>query len=655
MLRVKGLSSFWITVALALCSLSATAGIALAQANDLASQIYQKTSSSVFLIAVHDGKGLPISLGTAFLIGKNTLATNFHVVEGGDVFLEQGAMRIPATVEKRDPANDLAIIRVNVEISAKPLTLSEKSAVPGESIFAIGNPEGLEKSISTGVVAALREFNGRRLLQITAPISHGSSGGPILNATGAVVGVAVAMLKDGQNLNFAVPAEQILKLLTGTAPAANDLLTLFEKIDHLDEEQKQQQSSKDPDSDWQKTNRQINSILESALEQAGNSADLLVKIAERAKTEDWDITIEAAQRATRLKPSAKSNFLLGEALYLKGIFSEGAVKAGLLQRAEGALKKAIQMSTTLSEMPKPEMYNDLAWVLEARGSLLEATQDFRHALQIGRAIGDVEQQASSLRGLASTAYELGRPGEIDTWFSALVETGSASASDWQDQGSRLYKLKEYNEAGLSYRQAASSGGNWTNWCEAAKSFSRAQDQPDAVLASARECIKAGTGLKDSEESLANAHLNISWVLNKRGVFAEALSHAREASNLDPSDPFSLDAQADALFGLRRFQEAINASTQAIRLSDGKYAWMHFRQGSSYFEVENWNFAKQSFEKASQLDPSDTDAPYNVALCYGRLGYRADAAKWFQEVLRRNPNHPERADIQRRISALGSLQ
>lgn len=639
----------------ALCSISAPAGIALAQANDLASQIYQKTSSSVFLISVHDGKGSPISLATAFLVGKNTLATNLHVVEGGEVFLEQGAMQIPATVEKRDAANDLAIIRVSVQISAKPLTLSEKSAVPGESIFAIGNPEGLGKSISTGVVAALREFNGRRLLQITAPISHGSSGGPILNTTGEVVGVAVAMLKDGQNLNFAVPAEQILKLLTGTAPATNDLSVFFEKIDRLDEEQKKQQSSNDADSDWQKTNRQINSILESALEQAGNSAALLLQVAERSKIENWDITIKAAERATRLKGSAQSNFLLGEALYLKGIFSEGTVKAAFLERAERALRQAIQMSTTLSEMPKPEVYNDLAWVLEERGSFLEAAQDFRHALQIGKAIGNVEQQASSLRGLTSTAYELDKPMEVDSWFAALLETGLANASDWQDQGTRLYQLKKYKEAGQSYQRAASSKGNWADWCEAAKSFWAAEGQSDAVLADARECIRAGTGLKDSEGWLETAHVYISWVLYRRGVFAEALSHAREASDLDSSDAFSFDAQADALFGLRRFQEAINASNQAIRLSDGKYGWMHFRLGSSYFELENWDFAKQSFEKAAELNLSNAAAPYNVALCYIRLGYRADAAKWFQEVLRRNPNHPERADIQRQISALSGLQ
>ena len=74
-------------------------------------------------------------------------------------------------------------------------------------------------------------------------------------------------------------------------------------------------------------------------------------------------------------------------------------------------------------------------------------------------------------------------------------------------------------------------------------------------------------------------------------------------------------------GLRRYEEAINASNQAIRLSDGKYAEMHFRLGASDFDVENWQFAEQSFEKAAELAPTNTAAPYNTALCFLNLGYR----------------------------------
>ncbi|MFL6353048.1 MAG: trypsin-like peptidase domain-containing protein [Bryobacteraceae bacterium] len=639
---------FQLSVLAPLCAAGFLSGSVLAQTGDIAAQIYEKTSSCVFVISVRDGNGSPLLFGTGFLVEKNTIATNLHVVQGGNVFLEQGALRIPAAVEKRDPANDLAIIAVSVEIAATPLVLSHDRAIPGESIFAIGNPEGLEKSISTGVIAGLREFDGQKLLQITAPISLGSSGGPILNSAGEVIGVAVAMLKDGQNLNFAVPAELIGKLLKSAAPMNGDLSGLFDKIDRLDEEQKQLQFSNDPDSDWQNTSRKIDSILRSALEQASSNPDLLLRVAERAKPENWNIAIEAAERATRLTPSARSNFLLGHELYVKAVYSDLTVKAGLLRQAEMALRNAIQMSSTLTGTPDPEMYNDLAGVFEEQGSFVQAAEHFKHALQIGKATGNLEQQATSLRGLTSTVYKLNRTVEIDHWFAALVDTGSATPSDWQQQGARLDQVQRYADAGKSYRQAASVGGAWTNWCSAAESFAKGGSQPDDVLSNARECITAGTGKKESEKQIAFADYLISDVLNGRGVFSEALSHARQASDLDASNPWFFQSRANALFGLRRFQEAINASTQAIRLADGKYATMHFRLGASYFELENWEFARQSFEKAAELDATDASAPYKVALCYVRLGYSNDAAHWYEEVLRRNPNSPERAEIQRRI-------
>ena len=106
--------------------------------------------------------------------------------------------------------------------------------------------------------------------------------------------------------------------------------------------------------------------------------------------------------------------------------------------------------------------------------------------------------------------------------------------------------------------------------------------------------------------------------------------------MDPQNAFYQDTLADSLYGLRRFQEAINASKQAIRLSDGKYAWMHFTLGNSYFDIENWELARQSYEKASQLDPKDDAATYNVAVCLARLGLFKDAADWYEETLRRNP-------------------
>ena len=186
--------------------LSLIAGSTLGQESEPAARIYAQASKSVFTIVVKSPTGRIVTLGTGFCVDGNRIVTNEHVVRGGNPYLDLGAVRLPLKLVAVDAANDLAVLKPDGEIASPPLKLAPAQPKPGTTVFALGNPEGLEKSISAGVVAATRSFRGRDLLQISAPISHGSSGGPVLTANGEVVGVAVGMLEDGQNLNFAVPA-----------------------------------------------------------------------------------------------------------------------------------------------------------------------------------------------------------------------------------------------------------------------------------------------------------------------------------------------------------------------------------------------------------------------------------------------------------------
>ncbi len=237
-----------------------TSALLVGQSVDTAKRVYDASQDSVFLVYLNDGSGNPSALGSAFLVGPRTLVTNAHVAEAGDPVLAVGPVRIPLKVLKVDQKNDLAILLVDVNLTSKPLPLASESVSPGEEIFAIGNPEGLEKSISQGIVAALRTFDGRNLIQITSPISHGSSGGPVLNSKGEVVGVAVGMLQDGQNLNFSVPIAFVKALLlekTGTASSSFDLSASQKTLRELVETKNQEQYSDDPDSEFQQTVKKI--------------------------------------------------------------------------------------------------------------------------------------------------------------------------------------------------------------------------------------------------------------------------------------------------------------------------------------------------------------------------------------------------------------
>lgn len=182
-----------------------------------ARQLAQSTFPSVVLLVMQDANGQPVSLGSGFFVADGIIVTNLHVVRGtssGQVKLV-GQTRTYAIrgVVGINANADIVLLEVP-GANAPPLELSRGTDLAvGDVVYAVGNPEGLEGTFSQGIVSGLRGSGPDKLLQITAPISPGSSGGPIINSRGEVVGVAVATFREGQNLNFAVPASYVVPLL----------------------------------------------------------------------------------------------------------------------------------------------------------------------------------------------------------------------------------------------------------------------------------------------------------------------------------------------------------------------------------------------------------------------------------------------------------
>jgi hypothetical protein len=172
--------------------------------------------STVSLI-MEDNFKQPISLGSGFIIESGRIVTNLHVIEGAKYgyVLENNSSK-KHKIEGYyyiDKKNDLAVLSVPT-LTAEPMSLSQINKPEiGEKIYAIGNPKGLSGTISEGIVSGIRTLDDKELIQITAPISPGSSGGPVINNLGQVIGVAVGTLTSGQNLNFAIPISYLKLLL----------------------------------------------------------------------------------------------------------------------------------------------------------------------------------------------------------------------------------------------------------------------------------------------------------------------------------------------------------------------------------------------------------------------------------------------------------
>lgn len=194
--------------------LSLAAGL---QAQEFLPELVKRVKPSSVSIETFNSKGENVSRGSGFFIGNDRIITNRHVIERSSrvvVTLVDGKKFVAKGVLAVDGEGDLALLQVDVPAGlSRPLPIVSRVPQEGESIVVIGNPFGLEGSVSDGIVSAVREISGYgKIIQITAPISPGSSGSPVVNMYGQVVGVATLQAAEGQSLNFAVPAERISQL-----------------------------------------------------------------------------------------------------------------------------------------------------------------------------------------------------------------------------------------------------------------------------------------------------------------------------------------------------------------------------------------------------------------------------------------------------------
>jgi hypothetical protein len=187
-----------------------------------ADKFFQKTAPSVWRVYTYDADGISFGQGSAVVIDKETLITNCHVLAKAKRFvIRKENVSFDAKLQHIDVERDLCQITArNLTAPAVPLGDSDKLAV-GQKVYTLGNPEGLELSLSEGLVSALRqdEETGLKYIQTTAPFSQGSSGGGLFDEEGRLIGITTLIHKRGQNLNFAMPINYLQEVPARSAAA----------------------------------------------------------------------------------------------------------------------------------------------------------------------------------------------------------------------------------------------------------------------------------------------------------------------------------------------------------------------------------------------------------------------------------------------------
>jgi S1-C subfamily serine protease len=185
-----------------------------------AEEIFAAVSPSVARVNAQDASGRQTTIGSGVVVGRGTVITNCHVVaRASTVQVKVGKDTYPASVDVADEEFDLCRLGVP-GLDAPAVAVGSVAGVrTGQRVYTIGAPQGLDLTISDGIVSSLREVQGGTVIQTTAPVSRGSSGGGLFDQSGQLVGIVTFQHRYGQNLNFAVPVDWIGEMRTRSASA----------------------------------------------------------------------------------------------------------------------------------------------------------------------------------------------------------------------------------------------------------------------------------------------------------------------------------------------------------------------------------------------------------------------------------------------------
>ena len=181
-----------------------------------AADIFKMNQASVVVVKGPTSADGGSVQGSGVVIGAEAVVTNCHVARAGtEVSVRVGNQSLPAKMRFSDQGHDLCQLTVRGLTAPAVKRVSVATLAVGSKVYAIGAPQGLDLSLSDGVVASLRSLRsqqGESIIQTTAAISPGSSGGGLFDAKGQLVGITTFQMRGGQNLNFAVPSDWIDQL-----------------------------------------------------------------------------------------------------------------------------------------------------------------------------------------------------------------------------------------------------------------------------------------------------------------------------------------------------------------------------------------------------------------------------------------------------------
>jgi tetratricopeptide (TPR) repeat protein len=437
--------------------------------------IIKKIQPSIISILISNKEGKVSGQGSGFFVNEEgDLVTSRHVLEGAsgaNAVTSEGKKYPIKKVIAEDPDGDLILVSVDLEGGkTQPLSVSSSFPETGERVIIIGTPLGLEKTVSDGIVSAVREVPGfGKIIQVTAPISPGSSGSPVVNMKGEVIGIATFFIIAGQNLNFAIPGERISKLVRGEEQ------TLPER-----EEQR--------------------------VETLRASEEYLYATGLRYLwVEDYEKALPHFVEAVKRNPDhAEAYFQIGYCLGKLGKYKEG-IEAYL---------QALHIKPN-----DADTQNNLCVAYGMLGRYLEAIASCQQALKLK------PDFAEPHNNVAWFLHKLGRYEEAIESCKEAIRLKPDFALAHYNLGNNYFALKHYKEAMESYKQAIRIKFDYAEAQLNLGATYTQMDRYEEAITSYRQALRI-------KPDLAEAHLNLGMTYLKSGDRGAALDEYKILKDLN---------------------------------------------------------------------------------------------------------------------------
>ncbi|MBC7162892.1 MAG: serine protease [Immundisolibacter sp.] len=405
-------------------------------------ELFESVSSSIVVVHGMDNQGKPQSLGSGVVLSKDEIVTNCHVIEkSATLSVEHRGREYSATLKHSDYDHDVCSLNVTGFDAPAAVLGSTKPLKVGQKVFAIGAPQGLELTLSEGIISSLREVTGGRYLQISAPISPGSSGGGLFDEEGRLIGLPTFYLGGGQQLNFAVPVEWIKALpQRSTKPTAQPAISWLNKALELEGEK-----------DWPGLLKHAQAWTRAQSQDSMAWYSLGFAYGQAGQTTK---AIEAFQQALRINPeqaeawnnlgvvyrqagqTAKAIEAFQQALRINPEHAKAWNNLGVAYRNAGQTTKEIEAyQQALRINPEQaEAWNDLGIAYGQAGQTTKAIEAFQQALRIN------PEQAEAWNNLGVAYGQAGQTAKAIEAYLQALRINPEYAHAW-------------NNLGVAYRQA----------------------------------------------------------------------------------------------------------------------------------------------------------------------------------------------------------